>query len=108
MYHPRTGQRAQREHRRTTGLLAALVVVVILAFAALPFLHQNLKEQGAEALRQSILSTAMQCCAVEGAYPSSLRHLEEEYGLSINTEDYQVTYEVFAANVVPSVVVVPR
>ena len=45
---------------------------------------------------------------MEGAYPSSLRHLEEEYGLSINTEDYQVTYEVFAANVMPSVVVVPR
>ncbi|MDD6650946.1 MAG: hypothetical protein PUE49_01945 [Eggerthellales bacterium] len=108
MYHPRTGKKAQRDHRRFTGILAALVVVAILVCAALPILQQNLKEQGAEALRQSILSTATQCCAVEGAYPSSLRHLEEEYGLSINTEDYQVTYEVFAANVMPSVVVVPR
>lgn len=54
------------------------------------------------------LRAAAQCCAVEGAYPHTLRHLEEHYGLTVNHDDYAITYEAFASNVVPSVVVVPR
>ena len=50
----------------------------------------------------------MQCCAIEGSYPASLQHLEDSYGLAINHDEYIVTYEAFADNVVPSVVVVPR
>ena len=50
----------------------------------------------------------MQCAAVEGAYPASLKYLEEHYGLIVNHSDYAVTYEAFASNVPPSVVVVPR
>ena len=66
------------------------------------------KTQGAVALRDSILASAKQCCAIEGSYPSSLEHLEESYGLTINHDDYVITYECFADNVMPSVVVTPR
>ena len=48
------------------------------------------------------------CCAIEGSYPSSLEHLEESYGLTINHDDYVITYECFADNIMPSVVVTPR
>ena len=30
------------------------------------------------------------------------------YGLRVNRDDYVITYEVFAENIMPSVVVVPR
>ena len=43
-----------------------------------------------------------------GLYPSSLEHLEQGYGLRVNRDDYVITYEVFAENIMPSVVVVPR
>ena len=66
------------------------------------------RRAGAAALRDSILASAKQCCAIEGSYPSSLEHLEESYGLTINHDDYVITYECFADNIMPSVVVTPR
>lgn len=93
---------------RTAAWCLVLVALVCLVLAGLPLLQQNLKEQGAAAIRESILNSAKQCCAVEGSYPSTLAHLEDKYGLSINEEDYAITYEVFASNVMPSVVVTPR
>ena len=56
----------------------------------------------------AILNSAKQCCAIEGSYPASLEHLESDYGLRVNRDDYVITYEVFAENILPSVVVVPR
>ena len=70
--------------------------------------RESAKTQGAVALRDSILASAKQCCAIEGSYPSSLEHLEESYGLTINHDDYVITYECFANNIMPSVVVTPR
>ena len=34
--------------------------------------------------------------------------LEEHYGLRINHNDYVITYEAYASNMAPSVMVVPR
>ena len=62
----------------------------------------------AAALRESILNAAKQCAAIEGSYPSDLQHLEDDYGLTINHDDYIITYECFADNIVPSVAVAPR
>lgn len=65
-------------------------------------------EQGAVTLRQTVLDSAMQCLALEGAYPPTLEYLEREYGLVINRDDYVVTYVAYASNVMPSVQVVVR
>lgn len=69
---------------------------------------QQAREQGAVALRQTVLDAAMQCFAIEGAYPQTLQYLEDGYGVAVNHDAYAVTYEAFASNVMPSVVVVPR
>ena len=89
----------------TACLVAALALA---AFAVYSVVQENAKTQGAVALRDSILASAKQCCAIEGSYPSSLEHLEESYGLTINHDDYVITYECFADNIMPSVVVTPR
>lgn len=64
---------------------------------------QNLNDNGALALRDSILQSAIQCYAVEGNYPTSLSYLEKNYGLQINHDRYIVTYNAFASNLVPQV-----
>ncbi len=66
---------------------------------------RNMETDGARALRAAIQSAAMQCYVVEGMYPSGLVYLEENYGLQINSDDYYVTYEVFASNLPPDVTV---
>ncbi len=95
--------------------LGAGIVLIIFAIAIVVFLWigsglvaHHAKEQGAFTLRESILDSAMQCFAIEGCYPANLKYLEDNYGLSVNNEEYSVVYEAFASNVLPSVVVKPR
>ena len=108
MYHP---QSTDQIRRRQQGLvrfllfvLAAIVVVSLAFFAA----RAAVREQSALSMRTAILDSAKQCCAVEGAYPRSINYLVDHYGLVINDIDYLITYECYADNVVPSVVVVPK
>ena len=105
MYHEITYQELRR---RKIGLLVAIVLVVlacVLAAAVYSFGRSIAREQGAATLRQAVLSSAMQCCAIEGSFPTSVEHLTEHYGLVINENDYLVTYEWLGDNIAPSVVV---
>lgn len=95
------------KNRLMPRIAAAVVAVAFVAAvgAGWQAVQAATAEQGAASLRQAILDAAAQCAAVEGAYPLSLSHLEECYGLSINEEAYAVTYEAFATNMPPHVVV---
>ncbi|MBE6466189.1 type II secretion system protein [Denitrobacterium detoxificans] len=108
MYHEQTY--ASLRKRRIHRIVAVAIVVILAALVAfsVQLAQQNARTQAAASLRNAILNSAKECCAVEGSYPSSLSHLEDAYGLTINHNDYVVTYEWFADNVLPSVVVVPR
>lgn len=101
-------RRDRRERRGWPRALATVAVVLALVVAAWPAVAGALREQGAASVRDAVLRAAAQCCAVEGSYPHTLRHLEEHYGLTVNHDDYVITYEAYASNVTPSVVVVPR
>lgn len=105
MYHEQTYEQIRK--RRTQRIVLALVAVLLLAAlaVALPAFQRASVSQGAVTMRDSITKAAAQCCAVEGSYPSSLKHLEEHYGLVINHDDYAVNYEWLGDNVPPSVVV---
>lgn len=97
-----------RGRRRWPRVVAALAVAAALAGAAWPAVAEALREQGAASVRDAVLRAAAQCCAVEGSYPHTLGYLEEHYGLTVNHEDYAITYEAYASNVTPSVRVVAR
>lgn len=99
-----------RRQRALRWVLVALValLVVIGGWFALTKMNEGLQEQAELSVRNAVLDSAKQCCAIEGSYPSSLHYLEENYGLVVNHENYAITYEAFAANVMPSVVVVAR
>lgn len=45
------------------------------------------------------------CYAQEGAYPTELAYLEENYGLIIDTDNYDYYYSSFASNILPDIVV---
>lgn len=116
---PRTGASGKKDEsnrrrepraRRLRGGLVALasLAALLLVVAALMLASSATRAQGTESVRQAVLSAAMQCCAVEGSYPSTLEHLEDHYGLSVNHNDYVILYEAFASNVAPTITVVPR
>lgn len=108
MYHERT--QAEQRRQRTRRIVVALVCLLVLAALAVGIvaLRDNARAQGAVSIRESVLACAMQCYAIEGSYPSSLAHLEDVYGLTINHDEYVVNYEWFADNIPPSVAVIAR
>lgn len=108
MYHEVTpAMKRRRRLNVAVGIIALILVVGLVAFGVVA-MEESTRQQGAASIRETILSSALQCCAIEGAYPQSLQYLVDNYGLAINEDDYSITYEAFASNVMPSVVVVPR
>ncbi len=108
MFHELTDKEVRRRRRLAVVFACCLAVVLVAAWVIVGVVQSNARTQGAVALRDSILTSAKQCCAIEGTYPTTLEHLERDYGLTINRSDYVVSYEYFADNIMPSVVVTPK
>lgn len=102
------GQHRSRQWLPWLIAVVCLVVVCALVFLVTAAMEPVLKEQGERSLQTAVLNAANQCFAVEGAYPANLKYLEDHYGLVVNKDDYSVSYEVFADNVIPKVVVVAK
>lgn len=79
--------------------LSLLLLVVFAVFRADALREREQQDLLCDAINQAVVS----CYAIEGAYPASLAHLEQYYGLAVDQEKYLVTYEVFAQNVRPNV-----
>ena len=108
MYRDKTIKSIIRRRRIRYYGIFVLLLALLLAWFGYQALEVQFHEQGAVSVREAVLNSARQCCAIEGSFPSSLQYLEDNYGLRINHNDYIVTYEAFASNLSPSVVVVPR
>lgn len=89
-------------------VLILALAVIVLAAAALNGSGGKLSEDGATAIRAAVQRCALQCYAVEGVYPPNIQYLEENYGLQVNTDDYYVTYNAFASNLPPTVLVTAK
>ena len=108
MFHELTDSDIKRRRIRRLIVLCVLAIAVIIVLALFNAVQASAREQSAVALHDAIMDSAKQCCAIEGSYPSSLEYLEEHYGLTINHDDYVISYESFAGNIMPTVVVTPR
>lgn len=95
--------------KRIPGWLIPAIVLVVLAAVMIALTAGGsrgaLTEEGAQAIRTAVQRSALQCYTVEGVYPPDLKYLEENYGLQVNTRDYYVTYDAFASNLPPNVIV---
>ena len=89
------------------ALALAALVALIWGFIRLGS-GQESRENGAAAIRETVEAGARQCYVVEGVYPPDLDYLENNYGLKINREDFYVTYDTFASNLPPDVIVTPK
>ena len=88
-----------------------ILVLVVIFFLVAVFIRdpgRDISEESAAAIQEAVERSARQCYVVEGVYPPNLAYLEENYGLQINQEDFYVTYDAFASNLPPNVVVTSR
>lgn len=83
-------------------------VLLYFAVFASQIIKSKTGEQELKQIEQAIKNAAVQCYALEGAYPPSYAYLEENYNVSVNTEKYMVDYKCFASNIAPSITVLPK
>lgn len=99
--------RSRRHHPVLISFAAVLVVAAVALFAfAEANIPKDAQEQEIASIKAAVMQSAVQCFATEGAYPSTLAHLENEYKLVVNHEDYIVSYTCFAPNIAPDVEVI--
>ena len=98
--------------RSVFDLIRDSVVSVIFTFAVIVAIVMGLREteissraEGLRLLKESLVRAAVQCYAVEGRYPDSIKYIEEHYGVHIYRARYVVHYEIFASNILPDITV---
>lgn len=94
----------KRKYLNIRGMVVYLIIlavaVVLIIFAVNTF-SQSSQSESERVLSQAISNSLITCYAIEGSYPSSISYLENNYGLSIDHDKYEVDYRMFAANIMP-------
>ena len=83
-------------------IAAAVVALFVYGFSVVP---GRAASEGLAVTERAIRSAAVNCYAIEGAYPVNIAYMEEHYGLLIDYDKYFVQYEYFR-NMMPSIRVV--
>lgn len=86
------------------GPLMILIVVILIIQSMNQKTVDSLYGQEKQ-IEDIIRRYAVYCYAQEGAYPTDLKYLEENYGLIINDKQYDYYYDAFASNLMPDIVV---
>ena len=95
-----------RKSKKAWWLAAAAILVLcagLLIFINTGSAGRDFSQEAAASIKETVERAALQCYAVEGAYPPDLEYLLENYGLAVNTRDYYIRYDAFASNQPPSV-----
>ncbi len=89
-------------------LLSIVFFIVIfgLFICGIRSAEANSAAEEKRVLEESINKAVVSCYALEGAYPDSIEHLEENYGLVYDKDKYRILYSVFASNLMPEISVV--
>ena len=87
--------------------LAAMAAMVALFAAAVLNFSGRTGAREEETLRKAVARASVQCYAIGGRYPPSVEYLEENYGVRIDRDRYNVFYNGFASNVMPEIVINP-
>lgn len=105
----RFDQKIKNSH--TLRRICSSAVVFLAGIAALMYglssVSSSANASQADSLKQAITRSAVHCYAMEGRYPESLAYLQEHYGIKWDETRYTVDYEIFGANMIPTVTVIP-
>lgn len=94
--------------RRSLLLWAVFLVIALLLFSLLANrLGRQVSQEGLSMAEESIRRAAVQCYALEGAYPAEYSYLVERYGVSVDLTRYFVDYQYTASNLMPDITVIP-
>ena len=88
------------------------IIVFFIIFGCFSFGISTFSDKASEQEKQT-LETAVNrgiahCYAIEGAYPESLRYLEEHYGLIYDEDRFFIDYQILGSNIMPDVTIIDK
>ena len=78
------------------------LMVFVLIYGMRWFGKMN-NEQNRALIEQSIKKAAIQCYSNEGMYPADVDYLVENYYVTIDHDKYNIVYDCFASNIMPTI-----
>jgi len=94
--------------RRDWFKLAVIVVVLAAAVLLVTRISRTQDVAETELIENAVRSAALNCYALEGAYPVDVEYLREHYQLVYNDDRYLVVYNAEMENVMPEILVLTR
>lgn len=96
--------------RKSDMIIPILLFIAVMAITikGVFYLDYMNDMQNVDLVRQSVKRAAVECYAIEGAYPSDVEYLEENYGIVIDHDKYYVEMDGFASNIMPDIEVYER
>ena len=91
--------------------VSSVIIFVLIAFLfiqAVEYSGRSSIEKEQESLESAISRDIVQCYAIEGIYPPSLKYMEDHYGLTYDHNVFFVDYQPIAENLYPDYTVILR
>jgi len=84
------------------------IAVITMIIIGINNTQESTKKEGARVLEDSIRRAIVTAYALEGRYPATIDHVENNFGVFIDRDRYIVHYMVFGTNMMPNVVVISK
>lgn len=85
-----------------------LIVILVVFYFAAGSINKSNSSRERELLQNALDRSITQCYALEGAYPSSLDYLVENYGLTYDRERFFIDYQFIGSNLRPDTMIIER
>lgn len=84
-------------------ICALLFLLLAAAFFLTGSLSREMSQSRQQMLEDTIRNYAVQCYALEGAYPETLQYLEKHYTLELNRDQFVYHYRFVGSNMMPEI-----
>lgn len=96
------------KHISKIFLPSVIIFAIILFSNATSNLQSGKAAEDKIQLEKAVRRAVVSCYSIEGAYPTTLEYLEDNYKISYNENKYLIIYEFYASNLMPDITVLER
>lgn len=88
-------------------ILSSCIIFICVCFSFYSITKSTTEHQK-ESLEKALRRGILECYALEGRYPESLDYLIDHYHIIYNEDEFDIKYEIFASNIMPTVTVIDK
>jgi len=97
--------------RKISTIVLTILITSVMVYLVASMLQfgRDVSDERTERMEEILREAAIQCFALEGAFPPTLAYLQENYGIILDRTHFYYFYEVsFGSNNMPDIIVTPK